>query len=480
MADRGSKLRLGGFVALSTAALAGLAVLFGGTPRLFRNPATYTIVFTEAPNIAPGTPVRKSGVRIGEVTAVELDGDTGKVRVGVAVDRKYLPRTTDDATVFRSLLSGDTNVDFLPKTGADGQPVTARGEVIPPGTELPGVSPISPNQLFRQASGALPNAQESMARILDSIERFEKAVPRIEKAFDEIAGLARSGREFVPELRRTNDKVQDLLAFADDPKGQPGEPATLKATLAELRDFLKTARPLAEDVRRIVRASENDITGTVRSARQTADAIADLLNPDNRKALSDFIKALQAASGDFGRTVASAASVLGEIQRLVSSANSRIVQLEKVFESADKALKNIESATRPLGDKIDPIVTNINTAADQLAKTLAELRVTLQAVNRPDGTFGRVLNDPTLYHNLNESAFALAKTLQRAERAAADLQVFADKIARRPESLGVGGAVRPNGGLKESPFAPSQGGVTPIPPTPFSPSYKHPSDLPPR
>ena len=32
--------------------------------------------------------------------------------------------------------------------------------------------------------------------------------------------------------------------------------------------------------------------------------------------------------------------------------------------------------------------------------------------------------------------------------------MFADKIARRPELLGVGGAVKGNSGLKESPLAP--------------------------
>ena len=33
-----------------------------------------------------------------------------------------------------------------------------------------------------------------------------------------------------------------------------------------------------------------------------------------------------------------------------------------------------------------------------------------------------------------------------------DMQVFADKIARHPESLGLGGVVKPSAGLKESPF----------------------------
>ena len=83
------------------------------------------------------------------------------------------------------------------------------------------------------------------------------------------------------------------------------------------------------------------------------------------------------------------------------------------------------------------------------------------ATDRPDGTLQRVLADPSLYNNLNESAASAARVLARAEKIARDLEVFSDKVARRPEVLGVGGAVRPSAGLKESPLAP-----TPQPPPP--------------
>jgi phospholipid/cholesterol/gamma-HCH transport system substrate-binding protein len=73
MAERRVGFRLGVFVAGSFIALTGLAILFGGTPHLFVNRVKYTLLFPEAPGIAPGTPVRKSGVRIGEVQSLDLD-----------------------------------------------------------------------------------------------------------------------------------------------------------------------------------------------------------------------------------------------------------------------------------------------------------------------------------------------------------------------------------------------------------------------
>ena len=92
MAERRAGLRLGLFVATALVGLTGLGIYFGGTPGLLGNRATYTLVFTETPGVALGTPVRKSGVRIGEVTDLTLDENTGLVRVRVQVEKKFLPR----------------------------------------------------------------------------------------------------------------------------------------------------------------------------------------------------------------------------------------------------------------------------------------------------------------------------------------------------------------------------------------------------
>ena len=66
-----------------------------------------------------------------------------------------------------------------------------------------------------------------------------------------------------------------------------------------------------------------------------------------------------------------------------------------------------------------------------------------------------------MYNQLVDAASNLNRTLIRAEKIAKDLEVFADKVARKPETLGIGGALRPSTGLKESPYAPL--GPTPYP-----------------
>ena len=123
MTDRRLRLRLGLFVGISAITLSVLAVIFGGAPRLFTTESKYVVTFPEAPGIAKGTPVRKSGVRIGEVTAIDLDDTTGLVRLTVAIEPKYQPRTSEEPVISRGILSGDTSLDFVPKMDKDNNPV---------------------------------------------------------------------------------------------------------------------------------------------------------------------------------------------------------------------------------------------------------------------------------------------------------------------------------------------------------------------
>lgn len=479
--NRNLRLRLGLFVVATFGVLAALAVLFGRAPGLFTNRTSYAVTFPEAPGVAVGTPVRRSGVRIGEVVGLDLDEGANRVRIRVQVDPKHPPRTSDDVTITRGILSGDTSLDVVPQVDLRTNTPVPLGAPYDPGSTIVGIPPVNPRTLLGQAQTVLPTAQESLGRIVETAERLKQAIPRLEAAADEFAGLSRSAREFVPELRRTNAQVQELLGVdtLSRPGGavpprrpnqinavqppapqEPADPPTLRTALAEIIELLRSLRPAADDIRALVRQNGPELTKTLQSTRSAADSFSALLDPDTRKAAQATVKNLQAASEDLTRTVRLVGLVADQAEKTMKEFNARLEQTGRVID-------NIDRGTRPLAENIEPIARNLNTAAEQLNRTLAEAQVVLRQANRPDGTLQRVLADPSLYNNLNESAASAARVLARAEKIARDLEVFADKVARRPETLGVGGAVRPSTGLKESPTAPlPQTPTGPLPPTP--------------
>ena len=469
MAERNMRVKVGGFVVAMLAALTVLILLFGGAPRFLANAAKFTVLFPEAPGVNPGTPVRKSGVRIGQVTAVEIDDDTGQVRVQLEVGRKYLPRQSEEPVIARGLLNGDTNIDFIPRLAKDGVTLV-KAERYAEGAEIPGIAPISPAKLMTQAQGTIPDAQGAIQQFTATVAKFEGVGPKAEKALDEFASVAKAIKEFLPELKETNKRVQAFLGEPDLPGEKPEPPATLKQLLKEVQDFVKAYKPLAEDVRKLIRENEKNLTDSLKSLRDLTDRAGQMLSDENRKALTNALKTLEGgtaellskpnkdaiaailknvgeASGDIAKTVRLVGLLADSLDGTVKELNKRLVDAKSVLE-------NLDRATKPIAANAEPVMKNLAAAADNLSRTLAEVRQTIALLNKADGTLSRVLTDPQVYNNVAEATAALTRTMHRAEKIARDLEVFADKVARRPESIGLGGIVRPNTGLKESPFAP--------------------------
>lgn len=486
MAERALRRRLGVFVAGTLAVLTALVVLFGGAPDVFTARTKYTVLYPEAPGVATGTPVRKSGVRIGRVTGIDIDESSGQVRVNIEVEDKYRPRQSEEPVISRGLLSGDTALDFIPRTDLKGQPIP-RAESVPPNSEIVGVAPLNTQRLLNQAQGAIPNAQDALIKFSATMSRFDAVGPKAEKALDEIAAFARLARELVPELRETNKRVQDFIG-ADgppDPKNQDiafrradePEPANLKTLVREIQDFVKTYKPLGEDLRTLLKNSEPELTAALKSLKMLSDRAGLFLTDENRKALSDTLKSFQSASNDLlteenkknvnailknvnagsedlTKTIRLAAILLDRAEGTLKELNARLAEAKGVFSNLDKA-------TKPFADNAGPVIKNIAEAAENLSKTLVDARAAIGGFNKAEGSFGKILNDPQLYNQLVDAASNLNRTLIRAEKIAKDLEVFADKVARKPETLGIGGALRPSTGLKESPYAPL--GPTPYP-----------------
>src|SRR5580704_4058869 len=115
MNEQDMRFRIGVFALTSIILFAILVILFGGVPAVFLPEDRYTVIFDQATGVAPGTPVRRSGVRIGQVQKVELDDGTGKVRVTINIDRPHVLYEDDQPVLVHGALSGDTSIDLVAK-----------------------------------------------------------------------------------------------------------------------------------------------------------------------------------------------------------------------------------------------------------------------------------------------------------------------------------------------------------------------------
>src|SRR6516165_6301879 len=121
MNERVMQFRIGMFVIVAGLVLTMMIVWFGESPALLRDQVYLKAHFAEAPSVLEGVPVRKSGIRIGEVIAIAFDERSGApdgVIVTLALERRYKLREGTRPRLDRSLI-GDVAVDMQPGTGPD-------------------------------------------------------------------------------------------------------------------------------------------------------------------------------------------------------------------------------------------------------------------------------------------------------------------------------------------------------------------------
>ena len=166
MNEQAIRFRFGIFVLASLILLAVLVILFGGFPNYFRRTQGFTIEFKNAQGVTPGTPVRQSGVRIGEVQSVELNNATGKVNVVIRIDEKYFLRKGDLPTLLQGLLGGDSAIAFLPPDDPNQMDQTP----VPPGAVLQGVNPPDAATLMQKTAELIQPAKEAVIEIRNAFQ----------------------------------------------------------------------------------------------------------------------------------------------------------------------------------------------------------------------------------------------------------------------------------------------------------------------
>lgn len=134
---------------------------------------------------------------------------------------------------------------------------------------------------------------------------------------------------------------------------------------------------------------------------------------------------------------------------LVNETHETILVTRKTIDNINRNLVNLAQVTEPIGKRGELMVNKLDSSLGNLDGLLAELNHFAKLVNSKDGTLQKFAADPSLYDNLDRSSQSMAVLLRNLEPMIKDLREFSDKIARNPEILGVGGALRPSNGMKD-------------------------------
>jgi phospholipid/cholesterol/gamma-HCH transport system substrate-binding protein len=83
-----------------------------------------------------------------------------------------------------------------------------------------------------------------------------------------------------------------------------------------------------------------------------------------------------------------------------------------MFEEFRKFSVTGNATLKSLKDDTDKFVTSIVATSEELGKTLAEMRITLEKVNSGEGSAGKFINDAQLYESLIETSEEMRKMME--------------------------------------------------------------------
>jgi len=156
------------------------------------------------------------------------------------------------------------------------------------------------------------------------------------------------------------------------------------------------------------------------------------------------------------KTLAAMPRMVEETHQTIALFKQTVSSVQGAVEQADTNLENLTHVTEPLGRKTASIVTKLDSTMSNMYSLSQELNTFVKLMNKKDGTINKLASDPELYENLNRSATAMNVLLKNLQPIMHDARVFSDKIARHPELMGVGGALKGSSGFKEATYSEPQ------------------------
>ncbi len=209
----------------------------------------------------------------------------------------------------------------------------------------------------------------------------------------------------------------------------------LGSALESLSQASESVAKLSANIDRIMLGEDDAFGKMVRKTESALDSFSLAMNnindvlgdPADRAKLKDTLAALP--------------DVMADVRKTVQGMGTTI-------DTADRNLRNLEGLTKPLGERGAGMVAQVDRTIGRLDETLQQAALFTKALNESQGTLGKLVRDPQVYNDLAQAAANVNGLTKELRPIVNDVRVFADKIARHPEQLGVRGALDRRPGLK--------------------------------
>jgi phospholipid/cholesterol/gamma-HCH transport system substrate-binding protein len=344
-----------------------------------------------APGVTKNTPIRRNGVLIGRVADVKsLDN---AVLLTLKINGGEKVYENDVCKIGTASLLGDAVLEFLP---GDQQ----RGELLTNGKMIDNVI-IERNPIEVIEMGL--RLENSINETLTSIKNAGDRVDSVGKDIQDIA----------------NNVAE---AFSDE-QGDP-------------QQFFQRIASLSVKAEKALDNFDSMMTN-----------VNNVIGDEN-------------VQSNLKQTIENLPTLLEEAENVFQEASQTIAEFRDVNKLLEENLGNLKGLTEALGEDGPEITRSVRDSLksvegliDEVELVARQVNQLMRSINQGDGSINRLIKDPSLYNNINDTVRNIKQITSQLQPLVNDARYIVDGLARDPGQVGVRGLLNrkpPNTGYKGS------------------------------
>ena len=344
MDERVVQARVGIVVVSALVLTAILIVLFGDVPTPFRSGKVIYIQFPNAPGVAEGTPVRKSGILVGRVDRVELMEDSSDVLVTLKLNDKAKLHENEVCRINSNSLLGDAVLEFV-SVREPTEPLIADG------ARLKGVSGRNPLEMITSLEGDLRGTLQSVGTASEQFGKLATEMNDIVKGRDD-----QQLQRIVDKSERSLDSITATMNKLDRILGDDAMQDDLKKSLSEIPGIVQQTQSALAGVQRAVGRADQNLKN-----------LEGLTGPLGQRG-AEIVERIDSSIGQFDQVM----NQLVVFTDRMNSKDGTLGQLMKdpeLYNNLNRSISNIERLTAELR----PIMSDVRVFSDKIARDPGQL-----------------------------------------------------------------------------------------------------------
>lgn len=146
----------------------------------------------------------------------------------------------------------------------------------------------------------------------------------------------------------------------------------------------------------------NDISGSIQGVEKLVTSLNETLNEENKENISSIIQNLESSTGSLNTLI-----------------QKRQNDLDQMIQEAKSMLTNLDDLSSDNKEKITSMIANLESTSKELKNLSAGLNETnltlnevLTKINNGEGSLGKMVNDPSLYNNIDSLSVHLNELIK--------------------------------------------------------------------